>query len=244
MSTKGKTKSPTKAPASRPRGRPSADPAAVARGLAILETGDAEGAQAESGLSLATLYRARGKAAPAAAREPKNGLQTLNTLGFGRSILAALHPEALCDFEDGLAAHAAGGDAALAAWLERPRAAELAPEDTLAVARRVLAGILRRLGTASDTRFGWLSEKALSAVKSIEQIESRRPQPPKPDVVLEQLRALDGESIGAVEQHLGEADRALEERMGRLRGFAAQLHPALGAELGALLDGLFAPAAP
>lgn len=76
-------------------------------------------------------------------------------------------------------------------------------EDTLAVARRMLRRLERDYKTADNSRDkSGLGEKVLSALGRVEQILARRPPPPRPDVVLEELRRLDLEAIAKIEEHL------------------------------------------
>ncbi|HEY6548576.1 MAG TPA: hypothetical protein VI589_11750 [Vicinamibacteria bacterium] len=115
-------------------------------------------------------------------------------------ILANRHFAALAELQEGLEVHASGGDQALEGWLAQPRP-ELG-EDTLAECRSLLGIVKERAATAPAQRFASLVEKANQLIGRIEQIEARRPKPPRLDVVVEELRRLDGEAIAQIEQHL------------------------------------------
>lgn len=117
-------------------------------------------------------------------------------------ILAARNPAAGLELAEGRA-KAAEGEAVLAEWLARPFPDDAFDGDTLSATKRLLGQIIGRFRRAGNSReASGLAEKALAAVGRLEQIEARRPAPPRPDMVLEALRRLDLDAIAKIEEHL------------------------------------------
>lgn len=165
-------------------------------------TGGARPLPAPAGVSRPPEALPAGAQAPAL---PQGGPPADQTIAVVRQILGARNAAALEELEEGLVAWARGPET-FETWLARPLPTATLEADTLDQALRTLGQLVTRFERAGSGReASGLGEKILAAIGRVEQIKRSRPQPPRPDAVVEALRALDADAIRVIEQHLADA---------------------------------------
>ena len=233
-------------------GRPPSEASKISIGLALLDAGEKERAVEESGLSLATLYRAKASrvaspssAAPAVAppfspppgatirvaghrqvtQAPPQGGQVAppDLLVLVRRILAARNPAALAELDAGLL-EATKGEPDLAAWLARPLPHSAEDADPLDAALAALAVAVAHAEVLSP-----LHPRAATVLGVVSQLSARvesiakgRPQQISKGEVVERLEAARDEALKRILPRLAASQAQLGARRQALDAWAAQ----------------------